>query len=70
MKKYLKKTKITVHSQNILLGDTLNSSIIYIKRKKYKTVCAELTFAQDKISFDRWVMIVVEFVILLYLLCS
>jgi hypothetical protein len=30
--------KITAHSQNILHGDTL----CYIKRKKYKTVCADL----------------------------
>jgi len=30
--------KTTAHSQNILHGDTLYN----IKRKKYKTVCAEL----------------------------
>jgi hypothetical protein len=40
--------KKTAHSQNILHGDN-------IKRKKYKTVCAELAFA--KVDFDRMVMI-------------
>ena len=32
--------KTTAHSQNILHGDNL----YYIKRKKYKTICAEVTF--------------------------
>ena len=43
--------KQTAHSWNILHVDALYS----IKRKKYKTVCAELTFA--KVTFDRMVMI-------------
>jgi hypothetical protein len=43
--------KKTAHSQNILHGD----SFYNIKRKKYKTVCAELAFA--KVDFDRMVMI-------------
>jgi hypothetical protein len=43
--------KTTVHSQNILYADALYN----IKRKKYKTVCAELAFA--KVTFDRMVMI-------------
>jgi hypothetical protein len=33
--------KTTAHSQNILHLDALHN----IKRKKYKTACAELTFA-------------------------
>jgi len=53
------------HRQNILHhGDTLYN----IKRKKYKTVCTELTFV--KVTFDRMVMIFKEFVIFLYLLFS
>ena len=47
--KFVKKT--TAHSQNILHVDVLYS----IKRKKYKTVCAELAFAKS--PFDRMVMI-------------
>jgi len=49
----------TAHSQHILhFKDTLFN----IKRKKYKTVCAELAIA--KVTFDRMVMIFfVEFVI-------
>ena len=43
--------KTTAHSQTILHGDSLYN----IKRKKYKTVCAELTFA--KVNFDRMVII-------------
>ena len=44
--------KTTAHnSQNILHVDVLYN----IKRKKYKTVCAELAFA--KVTFDRMVMI-------------
>ena len=51
--------KKTAHSQNILHGDSLYN----IKRKKYKTVCAELAFA--KVDFDRMVMIFfIEFVFL------
>jgi hypothetical protein len=41
----------TAHSQNILHVDALHN----IKRKKYQTVCVELTFA--KVTFDRMVMI-------------
>ena len=40
-----------IHSQNILHVD----AFFNIKRKKYKTVCAELAFA--KVTFDRMVMI-------------
>ena len=47
--KVVKKT--TVHSQHILNVDTWYN----IKRKKYKTACAELAFA--KVTFDRMVMI-------------
>jgi hypothetical protein len=43
--------KPTAHSQNILHVDALHN----IKRKKYQTVCVELTFA--KVTFDRMVMI-------------
>jgi hypothetical protein len=43
--------KTTAHSQNILRVDALYN----IKRKKYKTVCAELAFA--KVTLDRMVMI-------------
>jgi hypothetical protein len=43
--------KPIAHSQNILHVDALYN----IKRKKYKTVCAELAFA--KVTFDRMVMI-------------
>ena len=35
--------KPTAHSQNMLHVDVLYN----IKRKKYKTVCAELTFAKS-----------------------
>jgi hypothetical protein len=43
--------------QNILHGDTLYN----IKRKKYKTVCAELEFAL--VTFDRMLMnLFMEFV--------
>jgi hypothetical protein len=37
------KKKPTAHSQNILHVDVLYN----IKRKKYKTVCAELAFAKS-----------------------
>ena len=43
--------KPTAHSQNIVHVDVLYN----IKRKKYKTVCAELAFA--KVTFDRMVRI-------------
>jgi hypothetical protein len=43
--------KTTALSQNILHVDALYN----IRRKKYKTVCAELTFAN--VTFDRMVMI-------------
>jgi hypothetical protein len=43
--------KPTAYSQNILYVDALHN----IKRKKYKTICAELAFA--KVTFDRLVMI-------------
>ena len=44
--------------QNILHGDTLYN----IKRKKYKTVCAELEFAM--VIFDRMLMnLFMEFVL-------
>ena len=66
MKKHLcvfKMTKIKTNvknnnsTQTILNGDTLYN----IKRKKYKTVCAELEFAM--VTFDRMVMILfMEFV--------
>jgi hypothetical protein len=44
--------KTTAHSQNIFHLDALYN----IKRKKYKTVCAEMAFA--KVTFERMVMIV------------
>jgi hypothetical protein len=37
-----KKLKRTTHSQNSLHGDIL----YIIKRKKYKTVCAEFAYAK------------------------
>ena len=43
--------KTTTHSQNILHEDTLYN----IKRNKYKTVCAQLAFAN--FTFNRMVMI-------------
>ena len=49
--KFVLNEKTTAHSQNILHVDALYN----IKRKKYKTVCAELAFA--KVTFDRMVMI-------------
>ena len=45
------KKKPTAYIQNILYVDALHN----IKRKKYKTICAELAFA--KVTFDRLVMI-------------
>jgi hypothetical protein len=49
MNKHCEKT--TAHSQNILHVDALYN----IKRKKFKTVCADVVFA--KVTFDRMVMI-------------
>jgi hypothetical protein len=52
-----KKLKRTTHSQNSLHGD-----ISYIiKRKKYKTVCAELAYA--KWTSTEWSWFVMELVI-------
>ena len=45
--------KPTAHSQHILHGDALY--MYNLKRKKYKTVCAELALA--KVTFDRMVII-------------
>jgi hypothetical protein len=58
--------KTTAHSQNIVHVNALYN----FKRKKYKTVCAELAFA--KVTFDRMVMIFYRTcnVKFLYLLCS
>ena len=44
--------KPTAHSQNILHVNVLDN----IKRKKYKTVCAELALVRQ-VTFDRMVMI-------------
>ena len=49
MNKHCEKT--TAHSQNILHVDALYN----IKRKKFKTVCADVVFT--KVTFDRMVMI-------------
>ena len=57
MTKIKTKVKNNKSRQTILHGDTLYN----IKRKKYKTVCAELEFAM--VTFDRMVMILfMEFV--------
>jgi hypothetical protein len=57
--------KTTAHSQNILHVDVLYN----IKRKKYKTVCAELAFAKSPST--EWSWFCIELIILfLYLLCS
>jgi hypothetical protein len=57
--------KNPAHSQNILHVDVLYN----IKRKKYKTVCAELAFAKSPTTERSWFCI--ELIILfLYLLCS
>ena len=59
------KKKPTAHSQNILHVDVLYN----IKRKKYKTVCAELAFAKSP-SIE-WSLFCIELIIrFLYLLCS
>jgi len=50
MNKNCEKKKTTAHSQNILHFNVLYN----IKRKKYKTICAELAFA--KVTSDRMVM--------------
>ena len=42
--------KTTAHSQNILHVDVLYN----IKRKKYKTVCAELAFTNCKSPSTEW----------------
>jgi hypothetical protein len=49
MNKHCEKT--TAHIQNFLHVDALYN----IKRKKFKTVCADVVFA--KVTFDRMVMI-------------
>ena len=55
----------TAHSQYILHVDVLYN----IKRKKYQTVCAELTFAKSPST--EWSWFCIELVIFyLYLLCS
>ena len=53
------------HSQNILHVDVLYN----IKRKKYKTVCAELSFANSPSTEWSWfcIQLIIRF---LYLLCS
>jgi hypothetical protein len=51
MNKNCGKKKTIAHSQRILHVDALYN----IKRKKYKTDCAELAFA--KVTFERMVMI-------------
>jgi hypothetical protein len=58
--------KTTAHSQHILHVDALYN----IKRKKYKTVYAELAFT--KVTFDRMVMICfIELVMIsLFVICS
>ena len=63
MNKLWKKT--TAHSQNILHVDVLYN----IKRKKYKTVCAELAFTKSPST--EWSWFSIELIIpFLYLLCS
>jgi hypothetical protein len=54
--KVVKKTT-TAHSQNILPVDVLHN----IKRKKYKTVCAELAFAKS--SSTEWSWFWIEIII-------
>ena len=55
----------TAHSQNMLRVDVLYN----IKRKKYKTVCAELAFAKSP-SIE-WTCFCIELIIRFhYLLCS
>jgi hypothetical protein len=57
--------KTTARSQTILHLDALYN----IKRKKYKTVCAELAFA--KVTFTEWsCFFFIELVMCFYLLCS
>ena len=57
--------KPTAHSQNILHVDVLYN----VKRKKYKTVCAELAFANSPST--EWSWFCIELIIIfLYLLCS
>jgi hypothetical protein len=64
-KKCFKWIKTTAHSQNILHVDVLYN----IKRKKYKTVCAELAFAKSPSTEWSWICIELVFCFL-YLLCS
>jgi hypothetical protein len=61
--KVVKKTQ--QHMQNIVHVDVLYN----IKRKKYKTVCAELAFAKSPST--EWSWFCIELIILfLYLLCK
>jgi hypothetical protein len=50
MNKSCEKKTTTAHSQNILHVDVLYN----IKRKKYKTVCAELAFTNWKSPSTEW----------------
>ena len=59
--KVVKKT--TAHSQNILHVDVLYN----IKRKKYKTVCAELAFAKSPST--EWSWFCIELIILFFFIC-
>ena len=61
----VKKKTTTAHSQNILHVDVLYN----IKRKKCKTVCAELAFTKSPST--EWSWFCIELIIIfLYLLCS
>ena len=65
MNKSCEKKTTTAHSQNILHVDVLYN----IKRKKYKTVCAEMAFTKSPST--EWSWLCIELIILfLYLLCS
>jgi hypothetical protein len=55
--------KTTAHSQNILHVDALYN----IKRKKYRTVCAELAFA--KVTLNRMVMIFLIVLVMFFFVC-
>ena len=65
MNKSCEKKPTTAHSQNILHVDVLYN----IKRKKYKTVCAELAFTKSPSTAWSWfcIELIIRF---LYLLCS
>jgi len=54
--KWMKNVKMQQHIVKIVY-----MGILCIKRNKYATVCAELPFA--KVTFDRMVMIFIEYVI-------